>query len=107
LFEFNPSVKGIATWIDRRTVQFRPEKRMVSGQMYAAKFFLSKLINELPKELQTFEYSFQIIPQNFEVAIVNVRPVNKTQLDREVIEGNVNTADYAEGSEVEKSVSAV
>ncbi|MDQ2658126.1 MAG: MG2 domain-containing protein, partial [Bacteroidota bacterium] len=106
LFEFDPSVKGAATWLDRRTLQFRPEKRMASGQMYNSRFFLSRLIDDLPGELQTFEYSFQIIPQNYEVAIVNVKPVNKTELSREVIEGRVNTADFAEGSAVEKLVSA-
>src|SRR5688500_14327357 len=106
LFEFKPSLKGKTIWLDKRTVEFRPENRMTAGQVYHVKFFLSSLINDLPEDLQTFEYSFQVVPQNFEMTIVNIRPYNKTELKREVIEGNLNTADFAEAENVEKTLTA-
>ncbi|HEY9489135.1 MAG TPA: MG2 domain-containing protein, partial [Chryseosolibacter sp.] len=106
LFDFTPSIEGKAFWTDKRTVEFRPAARLTSGKIYAAKFFLSRIISDLPQELRAFEYSFQVIPQNFELVIVNTRPHSKTELTKQVIEGNLNTADYATGKAVEKTVQA-
>src|SRR5690348_10049994 len=106
LFDFKPSIAGKAFWVDQRTIEFRPEKRMQSGQIYTAKFYLSKLVDDLPDGLQIFEYSFQVVPQNFEVAIVNVKASSNSDLRRQVIEGNFNTADFAEGAQVEKTIAA-
>ena len=41
LFEFNPSVKGTTVWLDRRTVEFRPSSRLLSGQAYELSFNLA------------------------------------------------------------------
>ncbi len=106
LFAFSPAIKGSGFWVDRRTLEFRPESRMIAGQRYAAKLSLSRLVDDLPKDLRIFDYSFQIIPQNFEVVIVNVRPVSSTDLRQSEIDGNLNTADFAVGDEVEKSLKA-
>ncbi len=105
LFEFSPSIKGITVWLDRRTVEFRPSSRLKSGQVYEVSFFISKLV-ELPKALGAFEYSFQVIPQNFELAIDHIRPYVKTELTRQKIEGTIFTADFAESSAVEKIILA-
>ncbi len=105
LFDFSPSIKGTTVWLDRRTVEFKPSSRLKSGQLYEVSFFLSKLIT-VPKALATLEYSFQVIPQNFELSIDNVRPYEKTKLDRQKIEGTLTTADFAEKEEVEKMLSA-
>ncbi len=101
LFELNPSVKGVTVWIDRRTVEFRPADRLISGQIYEIKFQLSRLV-EVPDALHTFEYTLQVIPQNFEVTIENIKPYVKTDLKRQKIEGTVLTADFAQSDAVEK-----
>ncbi|MEX1238192.1 MAG: MG2 domain-containing protein, partial [Cyclobacteriaceae bacterium] len=106
LFDFTPSVSGKTVWVDERTVEFRPEDRMTSGKIYTAEFYLSKLKEGLPDPLRTFEFSFQVIPQNFEILIVNTKPYVKTDLKREKIEGSLNTADYAAPPDVEKTVAA-
>ena len=105
LFELSPSIKGITVWLDRRTVEFKPSGRLKSGQVYAVSFFLSKLM-QVPEALATFEYAFQVIPQNYELSIDNVHPYVKTQLTRQRIEGTVSTADFAESAAVEKILSA-
>jgi len=105
LFEVSPSVKGVTVWLDRRTVEFRPESRLTSGQIYEIKFQLSRLL-EVPKALGTFEYTLQVIPQNFEVSIENIKPYVKTDLKRQKIEGILFTADYADYAEVEKTLAA-
>ncbi len=101
LFSLSPSVSGKTVWLDRRTVEFKPEARLVSGQIYEVKFDLSKLL-EVPDELRTFEYTFQVIPQNFEVSVDNIKPYIKTELKRQKIEGTLSTADFAESTSVEQ-----
>lgn len=106
LFDFSPSIKGQAFWLDNRTIEFRPVDRLKSGQVYEANFFLSKLL-KTPEDLQTFEYSFQVIAQNYEVSIENQRPYVKTELRRQKIEGTLFTADMADAEAVEKVLTAV
>lgn len=106
LFDLSPAVKGSTRWIDARTVEFTPETRLVSGQLYEVSFNLARLI-EIPKALATFEYVVQVIPQNFEVTVDNIKPYVKTDLKRQKIEGVVYTADFADQATVEKMLSAV
>jgi uncharacterized protein YfaS (alpha-2-macroglobulin family) len=106
LFDFKPSLKGKTVWLDSRTVEFRPENRMNSGQVYEVEFSLSKLLNDLPGELKTFAYTFQVIPLNFEVSIDNVKPYIKTDLKRQKVEGTLSTSDFAAESAVEQMMSA-
>ncbi len=105
LFDFSPSIKGKIFWIDARTLEFRPENRLPSGQVYEATFKLSKLVT-VPDELKNFKYSFQVIPQNFETSIENIKPYVKTELKRQKIEGVLNTADFAENDAIEKMLQA-
>lgn len=106
LFSFSPGIKGKTVWVDLYTVEFRPESKLESGQVYEVSFYLSKLI-EVKGDLSTFEYSFQTIPQNFEVSIDNIRPYVKTELKRQKIEGTLSTADMADSEAVEKMISPV
>src|SRR6478609_7203817 len=105
LFQFSPAISGTTFWHDRRTVEFRPSERLTSGQIYEVNFELAKLFT-VSGDLSTFEYAFQVIPQNFEVSIENVKPYVKTQLGRQKIEGTLFTADFAENEAVEKMIAA-
>lgn len=105
LFELSPAVKGVTIWLDKRTVEFRPDVRLTSGQIYQINFNLARLM-EVPKALSTFEYTVQVIPQNFEVTVENIKPYVKTDLKRQKIEGVLLTADYAEDAVVEKMLNA-
>jgi alpha-2-macroglobulin len=106
LFDFEPSVSGKTVWLDKRTVEFRPEKRLTSGQYYEIRFFLSKLLPSITESLRTFEYTFQVVPQNYELAVENIKPYVKTELKRQKLEGIFTTADYAENDAVEKAMQA-
>ncbi|HEV8512420.1 MAG TPA: MG2 domain-containing protein [Cyclobacteriaceae bacterium] len=104
-FDFSPSIKGTAFWLNRRTIEFKPASRLRQGQVYEVSFYLSKLM-AVPKELEIFEYSFQVTPQNFELTIDNIRPYERTKLTRQKIEGSITTADFAESVDIEKMFSA-
>ena len=66
LFEFKPSLKGKTFWLDAKTVEFQPDERMPSGQEYKLTFLLSKLM-KVADNLSEFVYSFQVMPQNFDL----------------------------------------
>lgn len=106
LFDFKPAIKGKTVWLDKRTVEFRPEKRLTAGQVYEVDFSLSKLVENIPAELKTFEYTFQVIPLNFEVSIENLKTYVKTDLKRQKIEGVLQTSDFAENESIEKMLTA-
>jgi uncharacterized protein YfaS (alpha-2-macroglobulin family) len=105
LFSFSPAVRGAVVWLDRRTVEFRPADRLLSGQLYEASFELSKLV-DMPRGLETFDYSFQVIPQNYDVSVSNISPYVMTELTRVKVDGHLSTADYADSEQVEKVLSA-
>ncbi|NOT75849.1 MAG: hypothetical protein HOP08_13065 [Cyclobacteriaceae bacterium] len=105
LFNFSPTLKGKTIWVDRHTVEFRPDGRMLSGTVYEVEFNLSRLL-DVPSDLKTFLYSFQVIPQNFELTVDNIKPYVKTELKRQKIEGVLFTADFAEESSLEKTLTA-
>lgn len=105
LFSLSPSAKGKTIWVDRRTVEYIPEERLTSGQIYQVSFALSKLF-DVPEPLSDFAYSFQVIPQNFEVSIQNIKPYVKTELTRQKVEGILYTADFAEAASIEKTTVA-
>ncbi|MFM7850807.1 MAG: hypothetical protein ACKO96_02575, partial [Flammeovirgaceae bacterium] len=65
----------------------------------------SKLFN-VASELEKFQYSFQVIPQNFEFTVENIKPYVKTELKRLKIVGTLQTADYSDNENVEKILSA-
>ena len=56
------------------------EARFISGQLYEVGFALSSIL-EVPEELSEFGFTFQVIPQNFELSIENTKPYVKTELD--------------------------
>lgn len=103
LFSFKPAVNGKTIWVDGRTVEFQPEKRLAPGQTYTVEFLLSRVFENLPPELNKFEYTFQTIPQNYELTIDNVRPVERSDLKRQQVEGTVLTADVADEAAVERT----
>ncbi|HEX5171173.1 MAG TPA: MG2 domain-containing protein [Cyclobacteriaceae bacterium] len=105
LFSLSPAVSGKVFWIDKRTVEFKPDSRLASGQVYNVEFSLAKLRKVSP-DLEVFSFSFQVIPQNFEFSIENVRPYVKTELKRQKIEGVIYTADFAENQNVETILTA-
>jgi alpha-2-macroglobulin len=105
LFSFSPKVTGNAFWIDKRTIEFRSENGFASGKEYKGKFFLSKLV-DVPKKLETFEFSFNIIHQTFEVNVDGMKTIDKEKLRWQQLSGTVYTADAADQGNIAKTVSA-
>ncbi|MDX2002894.1 MAG: MG2 domain-containing protein [Chitinophagales bacterium] len=105
LFSFDPPIKGKAYWLDQRTVEFRPDAPLESGQFYDAEFYLSKVV-KVPDSLKTFEFQFQIIKQSFEVSPGAIRTYASNDLNWYFMEGNVLCADVISNAEIEKVLTA-
>ncbi len=105
VFLFSPSIKGKAVWIDKRTIEFIPEESLKSGQFYSATFKLGKLI-DAPSKFKKFEFNFQVIKQNIEVVFERVKNYEKTELNWQIIEGSIITADVIDIADLSKIFSA-
>lgn len=105
LFDFSPSVKGNAFWVDTRTIEFRPGEKLKSGQQYNASFALGKVM-KVPAHFSEFEFSFQVTPQSFDVQVEGLRPLSNQHFDRQFLLGTLSTADVEDADKVEKVLAA-
>jgi uncharacterized protein YfaS (alpha-2-macroglobulin family) len=105
LFDFTPSLKGTAYWIDSRTIEFRPEGRMPSDKKYTVKFNLGQ-IQQVPSEFKTFEFGFSTLPQSLDVIVDGVKTTDRRTLQWQQLRGTVSTADGADNAAVEKTLQA-
>ena len=104
-FSFSPKIEGKVFWVDNRTLELRPEKDLLSGQIYEGKFHLNKLI-DVPSDFTEFPIQFQTIKQNFRISKITLDPYNLKDLKYNKLQGVFETADYLENSIIEEIVSA-
>jgi alpha-2-macroglobulin len=105
LFEFSPSIKGTAYWTNSRTIEFKPDERLPNGKTFNVRFFLGKL-KEVPKELATFDFSFQTMRQSFNVDINQFEPLDPADGIWNRLGGLLVTADVMEQEQVAKLLKA-
>ena len=72
LIGFSPSIKGEATWIDNRTIEFTPEEKLPRGTVYQAVFYLGKL-KSVKRELKKFPFRFETREQKLNLALNGLR----------------------------------
>ncbi len=105
LFEISPAIKGTTYWTNSRTIEFRPEERLPNGKTFSVKFFLGKLKN-VPKDLATFGFSFQIIPQSFSVDANVFEPLDPTDGEWNRLGGVLVAADILDHDQLKKLLKA-
>lgn len=103
LFDFSPSIKGTAVWLDNRTIEFTPEQPLPSNTLYKAEFYLSKIL-EVPREFKTFKFDFQTMQQSYEVFVDKMTTTDKKTLRTQRLDGTLSTADVASPQLIEKIV---
>lgn len=103
LFELSPAVKGKTTWVDARTIEFKPDAWLKSNQLYEVNFKLGK-VTKVPDKYKNFRFSLQTVKPSFKLSDYGLRSTNdKTKM---TLSGIIETADVEQGSEVEKILSA-
>ncbi|AYL94849.1 alpha-2-macroglobulin family protein [Mucilaginibacter celer] len=104
IFNFSPSVKGKAFWVDTRTIEFRPDEKLEAGTNYTADFKLSKLI-DVPSHFEHFKFSFQVIQPDFTVSFIGQQTASNTSTTEMKLTGDIQTADGETPAEVDKIIS--
>ncbi len=102
LFDFSPSVKGKAYWIDARTIEFKPEQDLATDKLYEVSFDLAKLV-EVPSKFGDFRFNVQTIKPSFQVESFGLRSTVKNSM---TLSGEITTADVEASTSIEKVLSA-
>ncbi|MGK7396239.1 MAG: alpha-2-macroglobulin family protein [Candidatus Cyclobacteriaceae bacterium M3_2C_046] len=105
VLDFEPEIKGSTYWLDTRTIEFRPEKPLESGQGYKARLWLSKLM-DVPDHLNRFDFYFQTIVQNYDLQLNALQTYDVNDLTRQKLEGIILTADFASPDQVQQILAA-
>lgn len=105
VFSFDPALSGKAVWEDDRTIVFKPATELTSGQRYKTVFLLDKLI-EVPTDRSKFKFTFECIPQNFNVKFDGVTVYDVNNLKRVKLTGTIQTADQISNEHAEQLLSA-
>ncbi|HEY8958399.1 alpha-2-macroglobulin family protein [Chitinophaga sp.] len=105
VFDFSPSIKGKAYWIDATTIEFRPDENLQPGKKYEANFKLGKIL-DVPKELKSFDFEFKIIKPSFSIENFGLKASTNNTLDRMTLTGAIYTADVEDPQAIEKILSA-
>jgi len=106
LFDFKPSIQGSTYITDARTIEFRPENKMPSGQTYKAVFKTSKLLPD-KKGVKSFEFQFSIIQLDIALDFSGLRSQSSKDLIWNEIKGSLITTDKVLSADIEKIVLAV
>lgn len=104
LFDFSPSVKGKAYWLNARTIEFKPESWLATDKVYEVKFDLGK-VTKVPEKFSDLRFNIKTVKPSFKVSDNGLRSAgtkNKMSLG-----GEIETADVEKGAEIEKLLSAV
>jgi len=105
VFSFDPTLKGKAVWQDDKTIVFKPSEALSSGQRYKTVFLLDKLI-EVPQDRRTFKFTFECIPQSYDVKLDGIVVYDTRDLTRVKLEGTLQTADEISKEEAESIIRA-
>ncbi len=104
VFEFTPSIKGKAYWVDARTIEFKPEKPLDPGKGFAATFKLGQIIT-VDERYQKFQFSFQTTAPDFSIVFNGLQTATRTSTDQMKLDGVIQTADAETNDAVEKLIS--
>ncbi|NJK98186.1 MAG: hypothetical protein HC905_27685 [Bacteroidales bacterium] len=105
LFDFSPGINGKAYWIDKRTIEFRPDNWLVAGKTYTGSFQLKK-VKTVSSKFKVFKFEFTTIQQSFSVTIDGYEPYQTEDLLKNKITGSVITADVVNEKSLTEMVSA-
>ena len=103
LFDFSPSVKGKAVWLDARTIEFKPEKELTPNELYEVSFKLGKVTN-VPSKYRNFKFNVQTLKPAFKVNDFGLRSAGDK--NKMVLLGELQTADVESSAKIEKLLGA-
>lgn len=103
--EFEPEIPGVALWIDRRTLEFRPGRELPAGQSYKASVYLSEFMRT-DKISEVYLFEFTTLRQAFEITVDGLQAVSQNDLKSLQLTGKVVTADVQDRRDIVNFLSA-
>jgi alpha-2-macroglobulin len=103
LFDFSPSIKGKAFWLDARTIEFKPEGWLKPNQQYNVNFKLGR-VTKVTDKFEDFKFSLQTVKPSFKISDNGLR--SNGIKNKMSFSGDLETADVEKGTEVEKLLTA-
>ena len=100
-----PAVKGKASWSDRRTLKFQPEKPLPPGRHYVATVKLSFIEKTAPSP-DTYQFAFNTMKQSFELTLEGLEPIQVKKPEIQQYTGRIITETKENNSDVEKMLTA-
>lgn len=103
-FRFSPSLKGKASWVNNKTIEFTPEQNALkSGTLYKATFNLGKFV-DVPKELDKFEFTFRVAEPDYALYL-NEIDIQEDDPEKVVLTGEIYFNNTIDRKTVEKMLS--
>lgn len=90
LLDVSPNVKGKVVALDKRTLAFVPENRFKQNTKYQFTLALSKIVKDIPDELESMTFSVKILKQQFNVYTNSVQSYSK---ERQYVNGQIRASD--------------
>ena len=99
-----PSIDGQAIWEDTKTIIFTPSNPLNSNAEYKAVVKLDKVLDDLPKEAEVFEFKFRTKEQFIDMISAGF-DVSQDHAEKLTYKGKVFTNDQANPEDLENSFS--
>lgn len=103
LFDFSPSIKGKAYWLNARTIEFKPESWLEADKVYEVKFKLGK-VTKVPDKFSELRFNMQTVKPSFKVTENGLR--SNGSKNKMSLGGQLETADVEKGKELEQLLTA-
>ncbi len=104
ILRVDPRIKGVTTFTSPREIVLVPDQDLDSGRHFRVTVE-ARALSGIPKELDRYEFAFQVLEQQFEINIdgLGASAANDGEM---VLEGSVLTSDVEDADRVEKMLSA-
>ncbi len=103
ILKFSPRLDGELRVVNSKMLVFKPKNKMNEDTKYTFELQLNEIYPDVPSEYKIFTRTFRTIKQDFNVLTKNFQSISS---EYQYIEGEVETADYAELEKIMLVVSA-
>ena len=106
ILRFKPAVKGTSTWIDERTIEFRPADSFKGDTEYQVSVALGRVLENIPRQLSTYTFDLRTIKQAIELRVNGLEFYDDASRSDRRIGGTLLTADYADAKAIAETMKA-
>ncbi|MEP2936420.1 MAG: MG2 domain-containing protein [Gilvibacter sp.] len=104
ILKISPKVAGELVIEDAKNLVFVPKESLKPDTQYTVTLALGKLIDNLPKDLKEYSFSFKTITPNFKVTIGELQSYDKSY---QFLQGSIQSADLISSQDAQSLISAM